>query len=248
MKRAPLQEEFAEALNRVLDHRFTLLCDVRLDGVDEPIPHILVGPAGIWVIFHSNEKGVFYARESGWAGLDGKTGEFRSIRPNPITSSLRKTAALREELDKQGIQCPQIEAVLHFSDPGAHVQTEKPAVRIVLIDGLERFIQNILTAPGLLDANTIEQIVTALLGVTTQELLFPSGEIRDQYSMSEPPAPKKPAEPLRIAQISRAEPGFIQSLSSKLPFTRRQWTLLAILLVANVIILLLLVIVIVIIT
>ncbi len=248
MKRSPVQEEFAEALNRVLDHRFTLLCEVRLDGVDEPIPYILVGPAGIWVIFHSNEKGVFHARESSWAGLDGKTGGFRPIRPNPIPSSLRKTAVLKEVLNRQGIQCPQVETVLYFSDPGAHVQTEKPAVRIVLIDGLERFINSIWTAPGLLDANTIEQIVTALLGVTTQELLFPSGEIHDQYSMSELPAPKKPAEPSRITQISSAEPGFIQSLSSKLPFSRRQWTLLAILLVANLIILLLLVIVVVIIT
>ena len=62
-------------------------------------------------------------------------------------------------------------------------------------------------------------------------------EIDDIYSMREPPAPKKPAEPSKLSLMAREEPALVRRIAQRFPFTRRQWIMLGVLLVVNIVIL-----------
>ena len=46
--------------------------------------------------------------------------------------------------ERQSFNCPAIQSVLLFIDPGVHVETSRPAVRIVLIDGIRNLVANLL--------------------------------------------------------------------------------------------------------
>jgi hypothetical protein len=41
--------------------------------------------------------------------------------------------------------------IVYFSAPDAHVELNRPAARVVLADGIQRFINAILSAPVVLD-------------------------------------------------------------------------------------------------
>lgn len=232
-------EVFIQGLKNVLDHRFVLLCEARLDDLSEPFPLILIGPTGIWVIATSEAKGVYKVIENTWEVLDEKSGAWKAVKPNPMTNVIEKTTSLMGYLALKGYTFPPIEAVVFFSDPGAHAETNRPAARIVLIDALARFIATILAAPIGLESDVIQKLVNEFY--QADESLTAVGDIRDAYSLKEVPQPKPPREPTRLETISREEPKFVGRLSSSMPFTRRQWFLVGLLIVVNIIILLALV-------
>ena len=244
-KKSP-KELFIQSLKSALDHRFVLLCNSQPKGAEESMS--LGGPTGIWLILLSDVKGVFRAAEQAWEALDARTGSYKPARPNPIVLARQKTDLFTEKLSKLGIELPVIEPIVFFTDPGAHVDTAHPAARIVLLDAVQRFITSILTSPVALNQEAIQQIIDDYLGDNPQESLDSIKEIRDIYSLREKPAPKKPAEPSRLATISREEPEIIKRLAKIFPFTRQQWILIGILLIVNLIILVWLVVVVVIIT
>jgi len=237
---------FIQSLRSTLDHRFALLCNSQPKGADESM--ILVGPTGIWLILLSDVKGVFRAAEESWEALDARTGAYKPARPNPIALARQKTDLLTETLTKLGIELPAIEPIVFFTDPGAHVDTARPAARIVLVDAVQRFITSVLTSPVALNQEAIQQIIEDYQGENSQGSPDSIQEIRDIYTLREKPAPKKPAEPSRLATISREEPEFIKRLSKFFPFTHQQWILIGLLLVVNLMILVFLVVVVVIIT
>lgn len=244
-KKSP-KDLFIQSLRSSLDHRFVLLCNSQPKGAEESMT--LIGPTGIWLVLLSAVKGVFRAAAESWETLDARTGNYKPARPNPMTLARQKTDSLTESLSKLGIELPTIEPIVFFTDPGAHVDTAHPAARIVLVDAVQRFITSILTSPVTLSQDAIQQIVDDYVAENLQEPPDAIKEIRDVYSLREKPAPKKPAEPSRLATMSRDEPEIIKRLAKLFPFTRQQWILIGILLIVNLIILVWLVVVVVIIT
>jgi len=243
-KKGP-KDIFIEALKDTLDNRFIMLCEVSLGGTEGTLPLILIGPTGIWVILPSEAKGVYRASEEVWEELDPRTRGYKPAKNNPMMTAAAKGGALADYLTNQGVEPPPIEPVVFFADPGAHIDTSHPAVRIVLI---ERFITSVLRNPLTLDGDSIQIISNILLGKEDPERPITENELRDAYTLREAPPPKKPAEPSRLAEISRAEPVIVQRLSKYLPFTGRQWVLLGLLLLVNFIILVGVVIIVLIIT
>jgi hypothetical protein len=231
---------FVQSLNNVLDNHFAALREPLLPGAPAPLPLVLVGPTGLWVVLISPLKGLFRAGGEAWEKLDPKTGKYKPDKANPMAEAIEKSQQLSGHLREAQIEAPPVEPVVYFSDPGAHVESVHPAARIVLTDGMQRFVTSVLTSRLALDGDAIQAILDDL--VRANEQAEAPGEIRDAYSLQEAPAPKPPSGPSRLEEISH-EPGIIRWLSKYLPLSRRQWIWIGILLVINFFVLILLVIV-----
>jgi hypothetical protein len=233
-----------QALNPVLDNRFIMLCEVCLEDQAIEFPVILIGPTGIWPISPSTAKGMYKVYENKWEVLDQASGKYKPLKQNPLAVLLENSHILADRLRTLGIEIPPIEPVVYFSNPGAHVDTNRPAVRIVLADGLSRFITSILKSQVVLVWEDIQMILDDLNCGRESEPL--TDEIKDAFSLQDLPAPKKPREPTQLELMSREEPKIVGRLSTYLPFNRKQWALIGLLIVVNIIILLVLVLVVVI--
>jgi hypothetical protein len=232
-----------QAMKPVLDNRFIMLCEVGLEDQAIIFPAILIGPTGIWLISPTEAKGMYKISDFTWEILDQNSGNYKPDKQNPMRNLIDNARILADHLGSLGIDIPPIEPVVYFSSPGAHADTHRPAVRIVFADGLTKFITSILKSKVVLDWESIQLIRDDLLGVRESDSEIE--EIKDAFSLQELPPPKKPREPTQLELMSREEPKIVGRLSTYLPFSRKQWLFIGILIVVNVIILLFLVLVVV---
>jgi hypothetical protein len=239
-------EIFTSSLAEVLDNRFFLLSNVSLPGQGKLAPLLLIGPTGIWAALPTGITGIFRANESTWELLDERSRAYIPSKPNLMLQINGWAKALAEALTSLGIQAPPVEPILFFADPGAHVDSTRPASRIVLADGLLRFLTGLFQARPVLENEDIRQLVIAIAGEEAVEPAYAGLEIKDDFSLREKkepekPVPKPPAAPSRLATLSREEPEIVRRVSRHVPFTRRQWIYLALLLLVTMVILLVLV-------
>lgn len=221
------QEALIATLQRLLDNRYILLRNIDLEEAGVVIPLILVGPSGVRVIYPSTLKGVFRAREENWEQLDDRSQRFLLLQPNLLTRAQAMAQAVSAFLAKRGFQLPEAEGALYFSDPGIHVETVRPVVRVVLADALERYIASSSQSRALLDPETVQRIVNALAGDLAQaKALY---DDRDIFAFRD----QKPPRPEPEVVIDRSEPGFLK----KVPFTSRQWLLLGVMTTVNILLL-----------
>lgn len=221
---AQAQEPIVAYMAKTLNNRFTLIRDSKIVGVDTPIPLILVGPTGIFVIYASAEKGVFQVKGENISELKNSK-HFSPVRPNLVQRVIAMANAVSTELLRRGLEIPDIHPVLFFSNPGTHVESVRPAARIVLIDGLERFTSTVLQGRVVFASEDVHHIVDLL---------------------TNPSTPSEPVEPVEEKidpvkeKIGAIEPRLNQGLnriSRRLNFTTRQWVLLSVMAAFNFLIL-----------
>ncbi len=152
-----------ERLRKFLNDRYTLIRNFTLPAVDVPIPLILIGPTGMWVIYAINMSGFFAAQGKEWLSLDNRSGEYRPSTPNPIVHTLLVTRALVDFMQNHGLVGIEPEPVILFTDPGIDVTTEKSEVRIVLIDALNRFVGTITHREQIFNPGQIRQIADLIV-------------------------------------------------------------------------------------
>jgi hypothetical protein len=231
-KDAEAQEAIVAALNKVLDNRYVMLRNVTLEGPDVPIPLILIGPPGVKVIYPSTLKGVYRAREEIWEELDDRTQRFTVARPNLLTRTALMARAIGTYLSSNGFELPEVEPVLFFSDPGVHVDSVRPVVRVVLSDAMDRFIANLTQSRVVLDVDDIQNIVKAMVGDIPLVNSYQQLPERDAFSFQDL-AEERPLRPTKRVVIDKSEPAFLKGI----PFTRRQLFFLGLLTLVNIIIL-----------
>lgn len=165
------QREVMRQLARVLDNRYVLLRNVVLPGSGVPIPLILVGPTGIWVLLVSGMRGIYRAKDEDWMSMEG--GRFKPVRPNMVTRSMLMVRALDAHLRKESISTPEIKSALLFTDAGMHVDAVHPAVRVVLSDAMDRFVAGLVQDSGAFRTTAVEAVVISLVperqGITEQD-------------------------------------------------------------------------------
>jgi hypothetical protein len=227
------QDVLIASLGKVLDNRFVLLRNVTLEGLDVPIPVVLVGPPGVWVFYPSALRGLFRARGDVWEGMDSRQEVFRPALPNLITRTQLMAQAVAAFFAARNLTLPTTEPVLFFSEPGTHVETIRPAVRIVLVDGLERFIVGMLQSRVWLERDEVEKAVDLLIksmGLSEKDLLpYPE---KDVFSFVDE------REAAGIAALAPLSPGErLAAALHKIPFSGRQWLLLGCLVLINVVVL-----------
>lgn len=213
----------ARKLSQIMDNNFILLRYVELEGPNVPIPLILVGPTGIWVLYPSPEKGVYRVLEESWEALNERTKKYQPVQPNLLHRTRLMSQAVATFMRNQGIDSGEVGAVLIMTDPGAHVDAVRPAARIVQIDALDRFVANLLQTRVSLSKEKIQQIVDALVGDKIQ--IEAPRETIDAFTLREEAAPRRAASP---GLLERIDPSFV----NRVPFTTRQWAVLGVLMVA----------------
>jgi hypothetical protein len=221
---------------RGLDNRFIMLHNLQLGTGQEVFPPVLIGPPGMVLLNVSLAKGFFRAREDSWWEMSKSSHRFGPGRPDLIKQSRDYAQKLADILDARGKSHPEIIPVLLFANPGVHVETTNPAIRIVLMDGVENLIANLRKNEEVLPTNEINLLADALEVMANPEKAIPIGEGEDFFGrdllLSEEKTPRK------LPKVPIPNDLSLPPVEEKLKFTQKQWIILAVLLILTILVLL----------
>jgi len=228
------QEAVITSLQKLLDNKYYMLRNVQLAGLEIPIPLILIGPPGVRILYTSASRGVFRAKGDVWEELDDYKQVFRQTRPNLMARASLMARAIDTHLVAKGVQSAPVEPTLFFTDPGTHVELVRPAVRIVLMDALERYVAGLVQGRAFLSQEDIEEIVNSFDCV--KEVLERSRAVslqHDAFSFTDEATSQR-------VSASFAQPTILDQAIEKLnkiPFSNRQWFLLIFMVIVNILLL-----------
>jgi len=157
------QKAVITQLDRSLEKGFVLIRNFTLPNSEIVIPIILIGVGGIWVIYVTKEKGSFEAKDDQWntVNADGKS---IPASINLIDRVSKLSIVLQKYLHVQKIETPNpIDGVLITADPGAHVSSTRPKVRVVMSDAIKQFAGSLLQARPLWRTEFIHEIAERIL-------------------------------------------------------------------------------------
>ncbi len=130
-------------LDRSLEKGFVLIRNFTLPNIEVVIPMILIGPGGVSVIHVTNAKGQFEAKGDQWNIINYGRSQPASV--NLIDIVLKRARAVQKYLEAQKINLPApVEAVIIASDPGAHIESMRPAARVVMSDAIKQFASSLV--------------------------------------------------------------------------------------------------------
>ena len=170
------QKKVVAILNKALERGYTLIRNKELGASGIVVPLVLIGSAGMYLIDVTPLKGFYQARGNEWGTLT--SGRFQPEGINIIARAERMARVLEVFYERQGIKLPvAVEPVLMAADPGLHIESVRPAVRVVQSDAIERFAAGLLTARPTMNAQTVNNLA--------ERLISP----RSAKQGDEPPAP-----------------------------------------------------------
>lgn len=215
-KQMQSQQSIIAVLSRLLDNSYTLLRNVTLQKGDDPIPLILVGPQGVYTLLNDPTFGIFRARGADWFVYRSSDGSFRPTKPNQIAA----TQALRHKVETflraRGFNDVPVEGLLVLTNPRTHADAIRAEVRVLLIDGLERFAAQLASSPQAL--------------AREQRFKMVEGIVETSTNIHEAPQEKKRRLNLPVAETAQAvDTRFtraVQPAQRWLNFTTRQWLIL----------------------
>jgi len=234
MRDLKAQDKAIAMLERSLDNRYYLIRNANLEGLDIPIPLILAGPTGLWVLYPTALRGVFRAKGDSWEQMDERSNNFRPCQPNLLSRALLIAQAVEKFLAEHGFSQIKVEAAIIFVHPGVHVEMQHPAVRIVLLDALERFVNKVQQGPLIINWKDTRVFVSLLSKVDLDEESSSVEEIKDEFSFKD-----EQAKPLKLPEISIPYPPDEKVVKAikKVPFNTKQLLVLGFLLGINILIL-----------
>jgi hypothetical protein len=156
------QKSVITQLDRLLDKGFVLIRNFTLPGSTIVIPLILIGPGSFSVIFVTPSKGLFEAKGTEWNTVNN--GVSAPASRNLIDLLTKLTRAFNKYLQLNNINIPiQPEPVLIASNPGANVESNRPAVRVVRSDAVKQFATTLNQASPLLRAEQVLVLADLIL-------------------------------------------------------------------------------------
>jgi hypothetical protein len=156
------QKAIINYFDRQLEKGYTLIRNLALGKSGITVPIILLGPTGIHVIHVAYLKGRYEARGEEWNVASGDG--YKPAQDNLIHETLRMAKAVQAFIERQGVKIPaEIEPVLIGGDPGLHIESVKPAVRVLMIDGVKSYVANLLTAQPVLRVEKVYELTERLI-------------------------------------------------------------------------------------
>ena len=228
--------------SRGLDNRFTLLHDTTLSPGDAPIPFILVSTAGLVVMDVSGEQGLYRAKDESWAEMNRTTRSYQPSRRNFTKHTRALAKKVNAFLERQNKPNPEAVPVMIFAHPGVHIESKNPAIRLVLIDGVERFIAGLQQSEEIIKATDVKLIVDALEKASRPQPKTPKLEASEDFFGKDLGEPEKPAPAPKPKEApSPAKPA--PQLDIKLPpalerlhFSKTQWIFLVAFVIINILV------------
>ena len=149
-------------LEKVLGEKYVLVRNVTLPDTEIELPLVLVGPQGVFLINVAHERGVYRAKDDEWGTVVGE--KFVPASINQIKRTLKLGRVLQVYLERAGFQdLLVVESILMSGNPGTHIESTRPAVRIIMSDALERFAISVNQGRAILSADVIYNIVKTIL-------------------------------------------------------------------------------------
>lgn len=205
------QKTIIAQLNRALEKGFVLIRNLTLPGSQIVEPVILIGPPGVYVIYVTHLSGFYEAKGDQWNVI--KDGRSSPARINLMSRVARLAQVLQVYLDRQNLKLPEpIESVLIASSPAMHVESVRPAVRVVMIDAIRQFALSLLQATPTLRTDFIHDLADRIITPRPPT----SAPVIAQPPASEMPSPAD-AQPESEESPSRAQAIF-QAAGEAKPF------------------------------
>jgi len=202
------EDSIIESLRHFIDNTYVMIRSVLLEGIDIPIPLILVGPSGIYVLLASGATGVFRAKNEVWMEMNRGSRKYAPVSKNLITRALLMTRFVDAYLTQHQRPHPPIQTALMFGNAGAHVDSVRSAVRVVLKDGMERFANSVVQGDVVYKKREeIQDIVDALTGNLPAPVEIPVET-----------ALRTPRKPTPVDKLTKA--------TKKMGWGKRQWIML----------------------
>jgi hypothetical protein len=154
------QKVVIDIMSRSLNKGYTLLRNITLPGSQAIIPLILIGPAGVYALFVTHLKGNYQAKGEIWGALEGNKVQTSNSNLLVLTSKMAKS--LQRFLDKQGIELSNVDGALIAADPGMHIESVRPIVRVVLSDAIEHFAVTINNSSTIINSLMAQTIIRQL--------------------------------------------------------------------------------------
>jgi hypothetical protein len=131
------QEKVIPIFEKHLGRNFILMRNVTLAGTEIELPMILIGPPAVLVVNVINEQGIFRAQEDEWGKISGN--QIVPAKINHLARTARMAKVLQVFLSRSGVESVTVDSLLLSANPGTHVESIRPIVRVVMSDALERF-------------------------------------------------------------------------------------------------------------
>jgi hypothetical protein len=204
------QKAIITFFDRQLEKGYTLIRNMPLGASGIVVPIILLGPAGIYVIYVTYLRGRYEARVNTWNEESGSG--YKPASVNLIQVTTRMANAVRAFIERQGVKLPiEIEPVLIAANPGLHVETVRPAIKVVMIDGVKSFVANLAASGPILKPEAVHEFTERLVNPRPprkEAAAMPAPEqLASQAVKTQPPA----------GEVSRARAIFSASEEAK-PF------------------------------
>lgn len=149
-------------LDRLLDKGFVAIRNFNLPDSDIILPIILIGPGSMTVILSTPLKGQFEAKGTEWNVIS--SGSSAPAGKNLINILSRLSRAFQKYLEIQNIKAPmQVESALIATDPGANIESVRPAVRVVRSDAIKQFASLLNQSRPLLRVDQVNAIADLIL-------------------------------------------------------------------------------------
>ncbi|HLO32690.1 MAG TPA: nuclease-related domain-containing protein [Anaerolineales bacterium] len=145
-----------------LEKGYTLIRNITLGASGIMVPLILLGPTGIYVIHVTYLKGRYEARGKEWNEASGDG--YKPAPINLIQRTTRMANAVRAFIERQGVKLPiSIEPVLIAGDPGLHIESVRPAIKVLMIDGIRSFVSGLVSAGPVLRIEAVHEFTERII-------------------------------------------------------------------------------------
>lgn len=156
------QKAIIAFFDKQLEKGYTLIRNLPLGASGITVPLILLGPAGIYVIHVSYLRGRYEAHANNWNEASGDG--YKPASVNLVERTMRMARAVKAFIERQGVRVPvDPEPVLIAGNPGLHIESVRPAIKVVMIDGVRSFVSNLTGAIPVLTPEAVHEFTERLV-------------------------------------------------------------------------------------
>ena len=200
-KELAAQKAIITYFDRQLEKGYTLIRNYTLGASGIMIPMILLGPTGVYVIQIAFDRGRYEVHGDSWNVAAGEG--YKPAPVNLVQQTIRMARALKVFIERQGMKVPvDIEPVLIAGDPGLHIESVRPSIRVMMIDGIKSFVSSLVMGQPVISNEQVFEL--------TDRIINP-------HPPRKPVAPRVPGEQSSPQEVSRARAIFDASENVK-PF------------------------------
>jgi hypothetical protein len=208
------QKKVIAQLDRAFEKGFVCIRNFTLPGSEIVIPLILIGPAGVWVIYVNQVKGNFEANGDQWNTLNND-GKSQPASINYIARVTQLAGVFQKFLKIQKVEISNpVEPVLIAANPGAQIESIRPSVRVVRSDAIRQFATSLLQSTPIWRTDFIHELADRIIDPTPPDqlkILAPSSAGQQAISA----VPSQSAE----QEFSASEFGFAFEENEEQPST-----------------------------